>query len=117
MIEAKEKWGKTPQWQEFEQKTAGKTEDQMNDMGTALMDLFAELGSIKDQDPKGPEAQAKVKAIQDFITKNYYACTNDIFKSLSLMYVEDERFKSNIDKAGGEGTAAFAKAAIEELTK
>ena len=117
MIEAKEKWGKTPQWQEFEQKIAGKSEQQMNDMGAALMDLFAELGSIKDQDPKGPEAQAKVKAIQDFITRNYYTCTNEIFKSLSLMYVEDERFKANIDNAGGEGTAAFAKAAIEELTK
>ena len=28
------------------------------------------------------------------------------------MYVGDERFKNNIDKAGGEGTAGFVKAAI-----
>ena len=28
------------------------------------------------------------------------------------MYVGDERFKNSIDKAGGEGTAEFVKAAI-----
>lgn len=28
------------------------------------------------------------------------------------MYVGDERFKNNIDKADGEGTAEFVKAAI-----
>ena len=28
------------------------------------------------------------------------------------MYVADERFRENIDKAGGEGTAAFVSKAI-----
>ena len=28
------------------------------------------------------------------------------------MYVNDERFKHNIDKAGGEGTAEFVNQAI-----
>lgn len=31
---------------------------------------------------------------------------------LGEMYVSDERFKNNIDKAGGEGTAEFVKAAV-----
>ena len=29
------------------------------------------------------------------------------------MYVGDERFRNNIDQAGGEGTAEFVKQAIE----
>ena len=117
MLEAKEKWGATPQWKEFEEKTQKKSETEMSDMGADLMKLFSELGEIKDQDPSSDAAQAKVKSIQDFITKNYYTCTNEIFKSLSLMYVEDERFRENIDKAGGAGTAEFAKAAIDILTR
>ena len=28
------------------------------------------------------------------------------------MYTEDERFRSNIDKAGGEGTAEFVRQAV-----
>lgn len=31
---------------------------------------------------------------------------------LGEMYVSDERFKNNIDKAGGESTAGFVKAAV-----
>ena len=33
-------------------------------------------------------------------------------KALGEMYVADERFRENIDKAGGEGTATFASKAI-----
>lgn len=29
------------------------------------------------------------------------------------MYAEDERFRQNIDKAGGNGTAEFVRQAIE----
>ena len=49
--------------------------------------------------------------LRDFITKNYYTCTNDIFAGLGQMYVADERFKKNIYKYG-EGTAEFASEAI-----
>ena len=33
------------------------------------------------------------------------------------MYVANERMKKNIDKAGGEGTAVFAKDAIDVYCK
>ena len=50
---------------------------------------------------------------QQSITDNYYTCTDKILGELGKMYVDDERFKRNIDKAGGEGTAEFVKRAIE----
>lgn len=45
-------------------------------------------------------------------TENYYACTNEILSGLGEMYVCDERFQKNIDRAGGDGTAAFVSRAV-----
>ncbi|MFR7743517.1 MAG: TipAS antibiotic-recognition domain-containing protein [Acutalibacteraceae bacterium] len=41
-----------------------------------------------------------------------YTCTPEILAGLGEMYVIDERFRENIDKVGGEGTAAFVSKAI-----
>ncbi|MDE7007198.1 MAG: TipAS antibiotic-recognition domain-containing protein, partial [Lachnospiraceae bacterium] len=38
-------------------------------------------------------------------------------KDLGEMYAADERMKQNIDKAGGEGTAEFARDAISKYCK
>ena len=43
--------------------------------------------------------------MQAYITAHYYECTDEIFSRLGEMYVADERFRKNIDKAGGDGTA------------
>ena len=58
------------------------------------------------------KVQGKIKELQQFISDNYYTCTNEILYSLGQMYVNDERFKKNIDNAGGEGTAKFVYEAI-----
>lgn len=116
MLEVKEKWGNTNEYKEFEERSKNTTEEEMNQYGADFLKLFAELGALKDQDPASDEVQNKVAAIRTFITDHYYTCSKEVFKSLGLMYVEDERFKTNIDNAGGEGTAAFAKAAIDIYT-
>ena len=56
--------------------------------------------------------QKKISALQQFITDHYYECTKEILTGLGQMYVCDERFLKNIDKAGGDGTAAFVSKAI-----
>ena len=76
------------------------------------MQIFADFGTLKDGDPASEAAQAKVRELQDFISANYYPCTDAILMGLGQMYVADERFKANIDAAGGEGTAAFVQKAI-----
>ena len=78
------------------------------------MSIIAEFAECKNAGiaPNTPEVQSIVGKLQDFITKNYYNCTNDILAGLGKMYVADERFKKNIDKYG-EGTAEFAADAIE----
>ena len=107
--EAKEKWGKTEAYKEYETKTAGKD---MQATGDRLMDIFREFGEIRHLSPAAPEAQALVLKLQSFITDNYYTCTKQILFGLGQMYAAPGEMKDNIDKAGGEGTGAFAKDAI-----
>ena len=64
-------------------------------------------GETSDSD----EAQSLVKKLQNHITENYYLCTNEILAGLGQMYVQDERFKNNIDKHADE-TATFICEAI-----
>ena len=105
--ETKEKWGHTEAYKEYERKhseSADKTDE--------FMQVFAEIGKFKHLSPECEEAQRLIKKLQNFITDNYYTCTDEILKSLGEMYVADERFKNNIDKAGGIGTAEFISKAI-----
>lgn len=105
--EAKQKWGHTKEYKEYEQKhfdPADKTDE--------LMQIFSEIGKIKHLPPDCEEAQNLIKKLQNFITENYYTCTDEILKGLGQMYISDERFKNNIDKAGGKGTAEFTAKAI-----
>ncbi|MCI8307238.1 MAG: hypothetical protein HFH14_04230 [Lachnospiraceae bacterium] len=76
------------------------------------MAVFSELGTLKHLTPDSDEVQKKILALQKFITDNYYVCTNEILSELGEMYICDERFTNNIDKAGGDGTAAFVNQAI-----
>ena len=107
--EAKKKWGNTEAYQEFETKTAGKD---MTAAADKLMDIFRQFGEIRHLSPADAQAQDLVKKLQAFITENYYTCTNQILFGLGQMYAAPGEMNENIDKAGGEGTGAFAKEAI-----
>ena len=111
--EAKKRWGNTDAYKEFEQKTAGQTQEQQNAAGDGLMAIFARMGAIRTTDPGSPEAQALVKQLQDYITAHYYTCTKQILRGLGMMYIAGDEMTENIDKTGGEGTAQFAHDAIE----
>ena len=104
--EAKAKWGNTEAYKEYEQR--GK-----QDQGDAMMEIFAELGKVRHLEPASEAAQVLVARLQQFITDHYYTCTRQILQGLGQMYVADARFKDNIDRAGGAGTADFAAKAIE----
>ena len=78
---------------------------------------FAEIGKIRTLNPASEQAQAMVAKLQNFITANFYNCTKQILMGLGQMYVADERFKENIDRAGGAGTAEFVAKAIEIYCK
>ena len=113
-IEAQERWGKTPTYEEYKKKTKNYTKDDWNSLENGMNLIFQEFSlCVKDGlKAETPKVMMLVKKLQDFITKNYYLCTNDILLGLGQMYVVDERFASNIDK-NGEGTALFVFEAIK----
>lgn len=110
---AKEAWGETAAYREYEAKAKGRTGEEDLDLAAKMMKIFEEFGEIKEKDPSCPESQALVKKLQDFITANYYTCTKEILGGLGQAYAAGGEFTANIDKAGGKGTAEFAAAAIK----
>lgn len=109
--EVKERWGKTDAYVESETKSKnyGKEQwQQINQESGKILKAFAEN---RGKNPDSKEVQALVKEWQDYITKRFYKCTNEILKCLGLMYLEDKRFKENIDSYGN-GTTEFMSQAI-----
>ena len=84
--EAKQKWGGTAAFAEYEQKTEGKNSMEKKDMAAALMQRFAEMGKIKHLPPDCAEAQSAVEALRGFISDNFYNCTLQILEGLGEMY-------------------------------
>ena len=116
--EARERYGGTAAYREHEQKTKGYTKEKWAEANDGLMAIFAEFAKCKSDGfvPNSPKVQSLVVKLQDFITANYYTCTDEILAGLGKMYVADERFKKNIDKYG-EGTAEFVADAISSYYK
>ena len=111
-LEVKEKWGNTKQYEEYKQKNENKSKQELENINNEFINIFIELGALKQLPLESQKVQKKIKSLQEFITTNYYNCTNEILKGLGQMYVNDERFKKNIDKVGGAGTAEFVNKAI-----
>lgn len=113
-LEVKERFGNTDAYKEHTEKTANYTANkwqEVNDGLNAVLTKFAECkqnGYTADS----VEAQALVIELQNYITENYYTCTNEILAGLGQMYIADERFKNNID-SHAVGTAEFISEAIK----
>ena len=114
--EVRERWGDTASYKESEQRTAGYTQSDCNELSSgmdAIMEGFAELkteGFAPDDEP----ARLQVEKLKQFITERMYTCTDEILTGLGQMYVADERFTKNIDKHG-EGTAEYVSACIKSF--
>ena len=111
--QAKEQWGTTDAYKEFEEKSKDRTKEDTTDIAINFMKIFAELGELRNQEPDAPEVQSLVKKLQNYITEHYYKCTPEILSSLGKMYAAGGEFTENIDRAGGIGTAEFTAKAIE----
>ncbi|MBO6062190.1 MAG: TipAS antibiotic-recognition domain-containing protein, partial [Clostridia bacterium] len=109
--EAKRRWGGTAAWREYEAKKPGQ------EAAEGLMELFREFGELKELPVDDARVTEAVRGLRKYITENYYECTDGMLLGLGRMYSGDPRFKENIDKAGGVGTAEFVTRAIEAYCK
>ena len=102
--EARERWENTDAYREHEQKTKNYTKEKWAEANDGLMAIFAEFAACKSSghSADSSESQALAAKLREYITANYYTCTDEILAGLGKMYVADERFKNNIDKYGRE---------------
>ncbi|HGO5512503.1 TPA: MerR family transcriptional regulator [Streptococcus suis subsp. hashimotonensis] len=107
--EAKERWGNTAAYVEFEERYDASKDRVFAQEMQAIFEVFGKMQSLE---ADHPDVQAQVANLQVYITENFYTCTKEILQNLGLMYVEDERFLANLDRAGGPGTASFVSQAI-----
>lgn len=112
---AKEQWGRTEAYKEYELRSKGLSESTQKEQADRLMDIFREFGELMQQGnaPAAAAVQDKVKKLQGYISDNFYTCTDEILKGLGQMYAAGGEFTDNIDAAGGRGTAEFASEAID----
>ena len=112
--EAAERWGNTEAFLESREKHAKYTPEQETQIRAEMEEIFRAFGGCGD--PAGEEAQGLVKRWQAHITKYHYNCTDGILACLGQMYVNDPRFKENLDKSG-PGTAQKISDAIAAYCK
>lgn len=111
--EAKERWGGTDAYAESARRTGSYTaydwqrvSAEADEVNRGFLRLIAD-GTPADS----TKAAALVDAHRAYITKWFYECPPEIHAGLGSMYVADERFRANIDKAG-DGLASYQSAAI-----
>lgn len=110
---AKEQWGTSSEFKEYEEKEKKRTRGDGQKVMNHFMHLFVEFGELKTTDPTSGKVQDLVKKLQEFISENFYHCTDEILFSLGQTYAGCDEFTENIDRAGGKGTAKFTAEAIQ----
>lgn len=110
---AKEQWGETPEFKEFEEKDKNRTKTDEQRMMANFMRIFEKFGRMKEMNPASVEVQEQVKKLQSFISDHFYKCSNEMLFGLGKMYDGGGDFTNNIDKMGGEGTTEFIFRAIK----
>lgn len=111
--QAKASWGNTPEYREFEEKSKNRTTQESQIINTQMMAIFTEFGTMLNLNPNSEKVQSQVKKLQDFISENFYSCSNEILYSLGNMYACGGDFTKNIDSYGGNGTAEFVFQAVK----
>ena len=111
--EAKERWGNTAAYAEFEEKSRNYSPKNHQNLNAEMDSIMKEFSMCMESgaEPASAEAQTLVKKLQNHITTNYYTCTNEILSGLGQMYVGDKRFTKNIDRHA-PGTAEYISKAI-----
>ena len=115
--QAKESYGSTTAYKEFEEKSKGRTKEDEKSLGIGMMNIFADFGKLLSLKPSDDAVQEKVAELRAYITKHYYNCTPEILSGLGQMYAGGGEMTENINSYAGEGTAEFAAEAIQFYCK
>ena len=107
------RWGNTDAYKLYSKKRQSYSKEKWVEINGGLMSILAEFAEClkNGENVTSDTVQTLVLKLQNYITNNYYTCTNEILLGLGQMYAADERFKANIDKYC-EGNAEYVSKAI-----
>jgi len=111
--EAKERWGQSDAYQQSAQRTSGYGKADWEAIKAETDEIYGAFLTLKDSgipadDPAAMEIAERHRA---HISRWFYDCSLEIHAGLGEMYMADERFKKNINRAGA-GIAEYMSAAI-----
>ena len=75
-MQAKATYGNTESYKEYEEKMKGKSDEEVQNLGNEMMQLFVEFGQMTGEDVASDKVQAQVIKLRDYISDNFYTCTN-----------------------------------------
>lgn len=90
------RWKNTDAYKEFELKQSN-SNNEFAEIDKKAREIFGAIAKYMDYPASNEKVQKLIALWQDYISKNYYNCNNQMLQCLALMYVEDERFKSYIN--------------------
>ena len=94
--EVKRRYRDTHAYKEFQEKQSERN-NEFPDIDKKAREIFGNIASCMELPPSCEKVQYYISLWQNFITENYYNCTDEILQGLASMYVEDERFKKYIN--------------------
>ena len=111
--EAEERWGDSDAYKQSAQRTGTYTKADWEKIGEENRQINNGLLALIETNVPATDAAAMdlAEAHRKHISTRFYDCSYETHAGLGEMYVADERFRSNIDKAG-EGLAEYLSAAI-----
>ena len=114
--EVEARWGATDAYKQNKEKIAHFKKDDWKRVIDEMDDLLKKFANHIDENPASAAVQELVGEWKQYITDNYYDCTNEILSGLGKMYVLDKRFTKNMDKFKS-GTTKQISEAIEIYCK
>ena len=110
--EVKERWGETDAYKQSTARTKRYTKADWERIAAESGAVTAEFVALMDAglEPDSPEAIAVAGRHHAHLEKWFYDCPPKMYAGLAQMWVDDERFTKNIDKAR-VGLAAYQSAA------
>lgn len=109
---ARELYGDTKEFKEFDERIKGRTSEQNEMLVIQMMNYFRKFAAIQTKSESCEEAQSLVEEFKQFISSNFYACSNEVLFNLGRLYGEGGEYTRTINSAAGEGAAEFASRAI-----
>lgn len=111
--EAERRWGDTPQWTQFQQRTAAMSRKERQQARADGETLNADLAAAKRAGVRAGSAEADVLAERHrAMISQAYDCTYSMQVCLARMYVEDARFTAFYEEIE-PGLAAWLRQVIE----